>query len=113
MKPRPRAGGQVLRPDPVTRLVPVKLRVEVRGPEGPGLVRQPVEQVSPPQRPVRRDHLRGGLAPPPRHLRQLPELHPGPVLHGGVLEVDLEPVPDHEGRPGQGNDVLHKASKHT
>src|SRR5437773_9984979 len=33
------------------------------------------------------------------------------MLHGRVLEVDLEPVPHHDGDARQGEDVLHRASQ--
>jgi hypothetical protein len=29
------------------------------------------------------------------------------VLHRGVVQVDLEPVPDDDRRPGESYDVLH------
>src|SRR5690348_270336 len=45
-----------------------------------------------------------------RMANQLPDLDPGTVLHRGVVEVDLEPVPDDDGRTGKGQDVLHSAS---
>jgi len=38
---------------------------------------------------------------------QLADLDPGAVLHGGVVKVDLEPVPDGDGRARQSHDVLH------
>ena len=31
------------------------------------------------------------------------------MLHGGVVEVDLEPVPDEDGRAGKSQDVQHDA----
>jgi hypothetical protein len=31
------------------------------------------------------------------------------VLHGGIVEVDLEPVPDEHGRAGESQDVQHDA----
>src|SRR6266700_2874302 len=44
-----------------------------------------------------------------RMAYQLPDLDPGTVLHGSVVEVNLEPVPDHDGRTGKSKDVLHSA----
>src|ERR1700745_888745 len=41
---------------------------------------------------------------------QLPDLDPGTVLHRSVVEVDLEPVPEHYGRTRKSQDVLHSAS---
>ena len=31
------------------------------------------------------------------------------MLHGSVIKVDLEPVPDGDGRAGKSQDVLHSA----
>jgi hypothetical protein len=42
-----------------------------------------------------------------RMLSQLPDLDPGTMFHGSVIEVDLEPVPDGDGRAGKSQDVLH------
>jgi len=42
-------------------------------------------------------------------LSQLPDLDPGTMLHGSVVKVDLEPVPDGDGRAGKSQDVLHSA----
>src|ERR1700689_3195072 len=39
--------------------------------------------------------------------RQLPELNPDAVLHGGIVQVDLEPVPDDDRGARQGENVLH------
>ena len=44
-----------------------------------------------------------------RMAYQLSDLDPGTMLHGSVVEVDLEPVPDHDGRTGKSQDVLHSA----
>ena len=42
-------------------------------------------------------------------LNQLPDLDPGTMLHGSVVKVDLEPVPDDDGRAGKSQNVLHSA----
>jgi hypothetical protein len=44
-----------------------------------------------------------------RMAYQLPDLDPGTMLRGSIIEVDLEPVPDHHGRTGKSKDVLHGA----
>ena len=44
-------------------------------------------------------------------LRQkLPQFDPGAVLHGRVVEVNLEPVPRDDGAARQGKDLLHSTS---
>src|ERR1700748_54732 len=44
-----------------------------------------------------------------RMARKLPDLDPGTMLHRSVVKVDLEPVPDDDGRAGKSQDVLHCA----
>src|ERR1700751_2790289 len=44
-----------------------------------------------------------------RMAKKLPDIDPGPMLHGSVVKVDLEPVPDGDGRAGKSQDVLHSA----
>ena len=44
-----------------------------------------------------------------RLVRQFPDLDPGTVLGGCIVKVDLEPVPDGDGRTGKSQDVLHDA----
>ena len=44
-----------------------------------------------------------------RMAGKLPDLDPGTMLHGSVVKVDLEPVPDGDGRAGKSQDVLHSA----
>src|SRR6266702_4517154 len=72
-------------------------------------IRQPVEKIGPPQRPIDGGELGRRLAASMRMAYQLPDLDPGTVLHGSVVEVNLEPVPDHDGRTGKSKDVLHSA----
>ena len=60
--------------------------------------RQADQQVGPPQRAIDDHELGGRLATSMRMRRQFPELDPGAVLDGGVVEVDLEPVPDDDRR---------------
>jgi len=109
-QPGPRVGGQRGIPVPLRRFVAVEPRVEVGHAEAPGRVGQPVEQVGPPQRAVGDDQLGRRLAAPVRLRRQLADLDPGPVLHGGVVKVDLEPVPDDHGRVRKSQNVLHRTS---
>jgi hypothetical protein len=44
-----------------------------------------------------------------RLMRQFPNLDAGTVLGGPIVKVDLEPVPDGDGRAGKSQDVLHGA----
>ncbi len=68
-----------------------------------------IEQVGPPQRAIDGGELGRRLAASVRVDRQLPDLDPGPVLHGSVVKVDLEPVPDGDGRARKSQDMLHGA----
>src|SRR5712691_1566453 len=77
--------------------------------EGAWRIREPVEQIGPPQRAIDGGELGRGLAASMRMVRQLPDLDPGTVLHGSVVQVDLEPVPDGNGRAGKSQDMLHSA----
>jgi hypothetical protein len=79
----------------------------VRDPERPRRVGKTIKQVSAPQRPVHGHELRGRLATSARMCRQLPQLDPDAVLHGGVIQVDLVPVPDDDRSARQGENVLH------
>src|SRR5215471_5605574 len=42
--------------------------------------------------------------------RHLAQLDPDTVLHGGVVQVDLKPVPHDDGTARESQDVLHGAS---
>jgi hypothetical protein len=44
-----------------------------------------------------------------RLVRQLPDFDSGTVLGGRVVKVDLEPVPDGDGRAGKSQNMLHGA----
>ena len=79
----------------------------VRDPERSRRVGMTIKQVGAPQRPVHGHELRGRLASPARMRRQLPQLDPDAVLHGGIVQVDLEPVPDDDRSTRQGENVLH------
>ncbi len=82
-------------------------RMVVRDPERPRRVGKAIKQVGAPQRPVHGHELRGRLATSARMCCQLPQLDPGAVLHGGISQVDLEPVPDDDRGARQGENVLH------
>src|SRR5215472_2812176 len=43
--------------------------------------------------------------------RQLAQLDPDTVLHGGVVQVDLKPVPHDDSATRESKDVLHWASR--
>src|SRR6266496_54895 len=95
-EPAPRVLRQRRIPDPGGRLVAIELGMVVRGAEGAWPVREPVKQVRAPERAVGRDDLRRRLAAAMLARSQLAQLDPGAMLHGGVIEVDLEPVPHEE-----------------
>jgi hypothetical protein len=84
--------------------------VEVRDAVAAGQVADPVEQVGPPQRAVGRDDLRRRLAAAVLPRRKLMQLDPGAVLHGRVVEVNLESMPRDDRAAWQGEDLLHSTS---
>src|SRR5215469_14387972 len=43
--------------------------------------------------------------------RQLAQLDPDTVLHGGVVQIDLKPVPHDDSAARESKDVLHCASR--
>src|SRR5580693_10647304 len=81
----------------------------VRSGEGARGIREPVEQVGPPQRAIDDRELGRRFAAAMRLVRHLPDLDAGTVLGGRIVKVDLEPVPDGDGRAGKSQDVLHGA----
>ena len=106
-EPAPRISCQPRIPDPRAGLMTQELRMVVRDPERPRRVGKTIKQVGAPQRPVHGHELRRRLATPARMRRQLPQLDPDAVLHGGISQVDLEPVPDDNRSARQGENVLH------
>jgi sulfur carrier protein ThiS len=84
--------------------------VEVRDAVAAGRVADAVEQVGPPQRPVRRDDLCRRLAAAVWPRRKLAQFDPGAVLQGCVVEVNLEPMPRDDRAARQGEDLLHSTS---
>ena len=74
------------------------------------LVGQAIEEVGPPQRAIRGNQLRGGLAAPMRPLGKRPQLNPSTVSHRGVPQVDLEPVPHDDSGTRERENMLHDAS---
>jgi hypothetical protein len=79
----------------------------MRRAEATGRVGKPVKQIGAPHGPVDHHQLSRRLAAAARLHGQVAELNPGTVLHRGVVQVDLEPVPDDDRRPGESYDVLH------
>src|SRR5215472_4945841 len=88
-----------------------EFRMIVRNAETSRDIGQAVKEVGPPQRSVYRDQLRGRFAPAVLLRRQFAQFDPDTMLHGGVVQVDLKPVPHDESTAGEGQDVLHGASQ--
>jgi hypothetical protein len=106
-EPAPRISCQLRIPYPRAGLRTKELRMIVGDPERPRRVGKTIKQVGAPQRPVHGHELRGRLATSARMRRQLPQLDPDAVLHGGISQVNLEPVPDDDRSARQGENVLH------
>jgi hypothetical protein len=105
--PRIRAQGGI--PEPGRRLVAREPRMVVGSGEAAWRTREAVKQIGPPQRAVDDGELGRRLTPSMRMARKLPDLDPGTMLHRSVVKVDLEPVPDGDGRAGKSQNVLHCA----